>query len=69
MTMIIYQESDRSRSRPSSFASLVRPALLLIVKLRNDWHRRQTERMLEGLDLDIRKDIGWPSSQPDYNRR
>ncbi|CDZ33825.1 hypothetical protein NOJ28_06320 [Neorhizobium galegae] len=62
MTIITYQESDRSRFRPSSFASPIRPVLDAVVRLRDQWRRRQTERMLEGLPAEIRKDIGWPTT-------
>ncbi|AYD00964.1 hypothetical protein [Neorhizobium sp. NCHU2750] len=27
------------------------------------WNRRKTERMLEGLPQEIRKDIGWPTTE------
>ena len=60
MTMITYQESDRSLPQLSSFASLIRAALVPALKLRDNWRRRQTEKMLEGLPVEIRKDIGWP---------
>ncbi|MDQ0135509.1 hypothetical protein J2T08_003430 [Neorhizobium galegae] len=69
MTMITYQESDRSRFRPSSFASLIHPALTVVVRLRDQWRRRQTERMLEGLPAEIRKDIGWPTTNAAPHRR
>ncbi|UIK07447.1 hypothetical protein [Neorhizobium galegae] len=69
MTMITYQESDRSRLRPSSFASLIRPALNAVISLRDQWRRRQTERMLEGLPAEIRKDIGWPTTNAAPHRR
>jgi hypothetical protein len=69
MTMITYQESDRSRPQSSSFASLIRPALTVVARLRDQWHRRQTERMLEGLPAEIRKDIGWPTTNAAPHRR
>lgn len=69
MTMITYQESDRSRPQLSSFASLIRPALTVAVRLRDRWSRRQTERMLEGLPAEIRKDIGWPTTNAAPHRR
>ena len=69
MTMIAYHASDRSRSRPSSFASFLRPTLLVVEKLRSDWRRRQTEKMLESLPAEVRKDIGWPTTNVSSNRR
>lgn len=68
MTLITYHESDGSRSRPSLFTALVRAASLTVAKLRDAWLRRQTEKMLEGLDPDIRKDIGWPTSNAARNQ-
>ncbi len=69
MTMITFQEGERSRFRPSPFVSFIRPAVLTVVKLRDAWRRRQTERMLEGLPTEIRKDIGWPASNAAPSRR
>lgn len=69
MTMITYQESDRSRFRPSSFASFVYPALRLILKIRDERRRRQTEKVLEGLPAEIRKDIGWPTTNAATDRK
>lgn len=59
MTMITYHESGRSR--PSSFTSFFQPVIRLAARLRREWHLRQTERMLEALPSEIRKDIGWPT--------
>lgn len=44
------------------FRSLGRPVLMLAALLQLRWRQRQTERMLESLPSEIRKDIGWPSS-------
>lgn len=68
MTMITY-ESERSRFRPSPFATFIRPAILTVVRARDAWRRRQTERMLEGLPTEIRKDIGWPATNAAPSRR
>lgn len=62
MSMMTYQESTRSRVGTLSLASLFGPAFAAITRLTDAWRRRQTERMLEGLDPDIRKDIGWPTT-------
>jgi hypothetical protein len=69
MTMITYQESEGSRPQSSSFASFIRPALNVAFRLRDQWRRRQTERMLEGLPAEIRKDIGWPTTNAAPHRR
>lgn len=68
MTVITYHGSARSRVRPSSFASLLYPARVAL-KLRDEWRRRQTEKMLESLPAEIRKDIGWPTSNAPADRR
>jgi hypothetical protein len=35
---------------------------LLVARVSVEWQRRKTERMLESLPQEIRKDIGWPTS-------
>jgi hypothetical protein len=69
MTMITYQKGSRSRSRTSPFVSALRPAFLAALALRDAWRRRQTEKMLEGLPTEIRKDIGWPTTATKPSRR
>ncbi|MBW6424643.1 hypothetical protein KX729_24635 [Rhizobium sp. XQZ8] len=69
MTMITYQEGERSRFRPSPFVSFIRPAVVTVLALREAWRRRQTEKMLEGLPTEIRKDIGWPTTNAAPSRR
>ncbi|MFB9947290.1 hypothetical protein ACFFP0_00445 [Rhizobium puerariae] len=69
MTMITYQVGDRSRFRPSPFAPLFNPARSAVLKLRDGWRRRQTERMLESLPAEIRKDIGWPTTNAPAGRK
>lgn len=69
MTMITYHESTRSHSPHSALALLVSKAAAPILKLRDAWRRRQTERFLEGLDPEIRKDIGWPTTDVISDRR
>ncbi|MFN7104185.1 MAG: hypothetical protein ACK4N1_16345 [Pseudorhizobium sp.] len=44
------------------FRSLGRSVLKLATLLHLRWRQRQTERMLESLPSEIRKDIGWPTS-------
>lgn len=34
-------------------------------RLQDAWTRNRTERALEGLPFDMRKDIGWPASDID----
>ncbi len=33
-------------------------------RLRHAWTQHKTLRAIEGMPLDIRKDIGWPTSAP-----
>jgi hypothetical protein len=35
---------------------------VLVARVMVAWQRRKTERMLEGLPQEIRKDIGWPTT-------
>ncbi|RWX78388.1 hypothetical protein EPK99_07135 [Neorhizobium lilium] len=59
MTTITYLPgSSRDAPRPTTLRLFARPFL----RLRDQWHRRETEKMLESLPADIRKDIGWPTS-------
>lgn len=38
-------------------------------KLARRWHRWQTEREIESMPFEIRKDIGWPAAYEDDVRR
>jgi len=67
--MISHHGSARSRVRPSSFASFAHPVLLAALKFRDEWRRRQSEKMLENLPAEIRKDIGWPAPNARADRR
>jgi hypothetical protein len=62
MTVISYPGTDRAWHRPSQTASFLSPARIWISRFRAELNRRQTEKMLESLPADIRKDIGWPTS-------
>ena len=66
MTTITYLYGHRRIPTARGSGLLLTPAALLL-RLRAQWRRRQTEKMLESLPSDIRKDIGWPSiaSGPD----
>jgi len=55
---------SRTLRRPLTLAALTAPLASTATQLRR-WHdRRRTERALEGMPLDLRKDIGWPSAAP-----
>ncbi|MEZ2127198.1 MULTISPECIES: hypothetical protein [unclassified Sinorhizobium] len=38
-------------------------------KLARRWHRWQTQREIESMPFEIRKDIGWPTAYEDEARR
>ncbi|WP_416796725.1 hypothetical protein [Ciceribacter azotifigens] len=66
MTLASFGTTAGSRTfrRPLSLAALTAPLASAATQLRR-WHdRRRTERALEGMPLDLRKDIGWPSAIP-----
>lgn len=55
--------SDIVRSYGHSWhiRSLGRPFARLVAHVQEEWRHRQTERLLESLPAEIRKDIGWPT--------
>ncbi|RCW28710.1 hypothetical protein DFR48_101728 [Ciceribacter lividus] len=55
---------SRTFRRPLSLAALAAPLGSAATQLRRWQNRRRTERALEGMPLDLRKDIGWPSAGP-----
>lgn len=57
--------STSSWTLPSAYHPF-RPAGRLAARLIAQWRRWQTEREVEALPFDLRKDIGWPT--PDTNR-
>lgn len=60
MTTITYLD-QRRMSAPSTPRNSL-PHLSLFERAVAAWNRRKTERMLEGLPQEIRKDIGWPTT-------
>lgn len=74
MTMILdhrTRQSQRHWQLPSlPFSPLLRMMGEQIRSLQAARSRRQTERLLESLPFDARKDIGWPASDAaDTERR
>lgn len=67
MTMMTYHETERERTSPLAgfFGSIIE----LPARLHREWRRRQTEKMLEALPREIRKDIGWPASDTNAGGR
>jgi hypothetical protein len=62
MTTITYLHGN-GRSRASNH-SILQLAAAPFRTLRDEWRRRETEKLLEALPADIRKDIGWPANEP-----
>jgi hypothetical protein len=61
MTTLTLRNSGHLPARASS-ATHVSKLSTFAERVIESWNRRKTERMLEGLPVDIRKDIGWPTS-------
>lgn len=58
MTSLTYRDGGKGLSSYGSHSSLASYA----DKLVRAWRRWQTERQIESMPMDIRKDIGWPSA-------
>ena len=56
-----HHTGSSSGSLPQT-TSFLWPAGRLASRVATRWHRWRTQRMLEDLPFDIRKDIGWPTS-------
>nr|CAD6413289.1 hypothetical protein REQ54_01130 [Rhizobium sp. Q54] len=44
------------------FHALTRPLTRLASRVQAEWRHRRTERLLESLPSELRKDIGWPAT-------
>jgi hypothetical protein len=62
MTTITYLDQRRLGASPKPHNSGSQQAISLFERGIAAWNRRKTERMLEGLPQEIRKDIGWPTT-------
>lgn len=58
MTTITFRDGGKSLSSFGRYSSLGSYANKLV----RAWRRWQTERQIESMPFDIRKDIGWPSA-------
>ncbi|WP_377297842.1 hypothetical protein [Rhizobium sp. SGZ-381] len=70
MTMILDHRIESGQRRwqlPS--LPLLHKAFALAALWRAAYRRRQTERLLEALPFDARKDIGWPAGDAAETRR
>jgi hypothetical protein len=52
---------NRFGSTHFDLSRVAAPLMRLANRVHAGWRHRQTERMLESLPSEIRKDIGWPS--------
>jgi hypothetical protein len=62
MATITYLDRKAAKANNASVAGFGQRAALILERLTAHWNRRKTERMLEGLPREIRKDIGWPTT-------
>jgi hypothetical protein len=62
MTTITYLDERRLGASSKPQTSRPQQVMSLFDRAVAAWNRRKTERMLEGLPQEIRKDIGWPTS-------
>jgi len=58
MTTLTYRGNGRTLSSSEGHFNVVNYARNLL----RAWKRRQTAREIEAMPFDIRKDIGWPST-------
>ncbi|WFU10929.1 hypothetical protein QA646_08850 [Rhizobium sp. CB3090] len=65
MTTITYRQSGRMRSPLPSTGTFVQ----LITRIADRWQRWRSERELESLSDDMRKDLGWPAIDEAKNSR
>lgn len=59
MTSLTYRDGGKSLSSYGRHSSSLGSYADRLVRA---WRRWQTERQIESMPLDIRKDIGWPSA-------
>jgi hypothetical protein len=62
MTTITYLDERRLGASSKPQTSRPQQVMSLFDRAVAAWNRRKTERMLEGLPQEIRKDIGWPTT-------
>lgn len=62
MTTITYLDQRRVGASPAPRNVGHKQITSLFERAVAAWNRRKTERMLEGLPQEIRKDIGWPTT-------
>ena len=66
MTTITYRETAKRHSLPSSVTAFSFSGLS--ARLADRWTKWQTERELEAMPLDMRKDFGWPAADISEDR-
>ncbi|ACM26927.1 hypothetical protein MOV66_03005 [Agrobacterium sp. SHOUNA12C] len=63
MTTIIYRDTGRTRSTLPASGSYVP----FITRIADRWQQWRSERELESLSDDMRKDLGWPVANETNN--
>ena len=61
-------DQNSTRGYGWQIRSLGRPLARLASHVQEEWRHRRTEKLLESLPADIRKDIGWPAWDAKTNR-
>ncbi|MGV8936952.1 MAG: hypothetical protein ACOH2J_07490 [Allorhizobium sp.] len=61
--MITTNHEPQSGPFPRLLSHVPSQAIVALNAVRGWQTRRRTERALEGMPFDLRKDIGWPASQ------
>lgn len=65
MTTITYRDTDRTRGAPASSGGFVP----FITRIADRWQQWHSERELESLSDDMRKDLGWPVADETKNSK
>lgn len=69
MTSINYSDGYGRPIRPAPATGLFQPLGRLVANAHSSWNRWQQERALEAMPADMRKDLGWPTSDMTSNDR
>ncbi|AYG59476.1 hypothetical protein QD460_18050 [Rhizobium jaguaris] len=65
MTTITYRDTGRTRSTLPSGSGFVQ----FVTRIADRWQQWRSERELESLSDDMRKDLGWPAVDETKNPR
>lgn len=62
MTSLAHTSRSSSPERFVPISAAVKSPSRFIDRVRDGWSRWQTERAIEAMPADMRKDIGWPTT-------